>query len=242
MNMEKSENARVYHEHGVVRIKSFFSADELARVRDELQRYMRTKLSALPESDRVMEADGRSVRNMWRMEQHDAYFKELGERKDILDLIGDFVRGEPLLTGVETFNKPALVGSGVPWHQDNAYFCLVPPDALTLWIAIDEVTEANGAVYYIQGSHRDGVFPHIKSGVAGNSMKLAAKPGAAGKEFCATLAPGDAVIHHCQTIHRSEPNTTDKPRCGLLMVYKGKHTQADPKLKAHYEQGMARKV
>ena len=50
------------------------------------------------------------------------------------------VHGEPVSMGVETFNKPAKVGSGVPPHQDNAYFCLTPPDALTIWIALDAAT------------------------------------------------------------------------------------------------------
>jgi len=59
-------------------------------------------------------------------------------------------------------------------------------------------------------------------------------------EFVGTLEPGDALIHHCQTIHRSEPNTTPYSRCGLLMVFRGQHTQTDPELKANYEQARAR--
>ena len=55
------------------------------------------------------------------------------------------------------------------------------------------------------------------------------------EEFCGTLEPGDALIHHCQAIHRSDPNTTDTPRCGLLLVYRGAHTQDDPVLRAAYQ-------
>jgi hypothetical protein len=31
---------------------------------------------------------------------------------------------------------------------------------------------------------------------------------------------GDALIHHCETIHHSVPNTSDYPRLGLLLVSK----------------------
>jgi ectoine hydroxylase-related dioxygenase (phytanoyl-CoA dioxygenase family) len=48
------------------------------------------------------------------------------------------------------------------------------------------------------------------------------------------LAPGDATIHHCETIHHSAPNTTEHSRLGLLLVYRGSHTQTDPALKAAY--------
>jgi ectoine hydroxylase-related dioxygenase (phytanoyl-CoA dioxygenase family) len=53
-------------------------------------------------------------------------------------------------------------------------------------------------------------------------------------QFCGLLAPGDATIHHCVTIHHSAPNTTDFSRLGLLLVYRGSHTQEDPALKAAY--------
>jgi ectoine hydroxylase-related dioxygenase (phytanoyl-CoA dioxygenase family) len=57
--------------------------------------------------------------------------------------------------------------------------------------------------------------------------------------FRGLLAPGDALIHHCQTIHWSAPNKTDAPRCGLLMVFRGAHTRHDPQLKAAYDAARA---
>jgi hypothetical protein len=47
------------------------------------------------------------------------------------------------------------------------------------------------------------------------------------------------MIHHCQTIHWSAPNKTDRPRCGLLFVYRGAHTAPDPQLKAAYDAARA---
>ena len=232
------ELAARYHENGFVRIRKFFSAEEVSEIRAALARYVRDTLPTLPAADRVVESDGRSIRNLWRMDRHDPFFKQLGGRPEILSVLPEFLHGEPVCLGIETFNKPARVGSGVPWHQDNAYFCLTPPDALTLWAAIDAVTPENGAVYYLRGSQQRGLLPHAPSQVTGNSMKLE-EPPEAGEEFCATLNPGDVVFHHCQTLHRSEPNTTGKPRCGLLIVYRGAHAQHDPKLKAYYNSVLA---
>jgi ectoine hydroxylase-related dioxygenase (phytanoyl-CoA dioxygenase family) len=108
---------------------------------------------------------------------------------------------------------------------------------LTVWIAIDAATWENGPIYYLKGSHTSGVHPHRPSGIAGNSMGLAKMPPhERDEEFCGTLEPGDALIHHCQTIHWSAPNKTDHPRCGLLIVYRGAHTQDDPALRAAYDE------
>jgi phytanoyl-CoA hydroxylase len=224
-----------YERDGVVRIRGFLTADEVAAVRAELDRYIRDDLPSKPADARTFEADNQTVRNLWRLEQHSEWFLRFGERADIRALIAPLVHGEPVLMAVETFNKPARIGSGVPHHQDNAYFCQTPPDMLTVWIAIDAVTEANGPVFFVRGSHRGGMLPTKLSGVRGNSIGMA-EPSTVpiSEQFCGLLAPGDATIHHCQTIHHSAPNTTEHSRLGLLLVYRGAHTQTDPALKAAY--------
>jgi ectoine hydroxylase-related dioxygenase (phytanoyl-CoA dioxygenase family) len=224
-----------YERDGVVRIRDFFPRQQVAEIRAELDRYMRDDLSSKPKDARTLEPDGKTIRNLWRLEQHNEYFRALAEQAEIKELVANLVHGSPVLAGVETFNKPARVGSGVPYHQDNAYFCQSPPDMLTVWIAIDPVTVENGAVYFVKGSHRLGVLPTKPSGVVGNSMGLAEPPATPkAEQFCCTLRPGDASIHHCQTIHHSDPNHTDQPRLGLLFVYRGAHTQTDRKLQEAY--------
>lgn len=228
-----------YRRDGVARLRGFFTAERVAEVRAEVDRYIRADLPSKPADARTVEADGKTIRNLWRLEQHSAFFKKLAHDPGITALAARLVDGEPMLHGVETFNKPARVGSAVPYHQDNAYFCVEPPDMFTLWIAIDAVTEANGPIYFVKGSHREGVLPTRPSGVAGNSIGLAEPPDVplAG-QFRATLEPGDATIHHCNTIHHSGPNTTSQPRLGLLFVFAGAHTRTNTNLKAAYDEAV----
>jgi phytanoyl-CoA hydroxylase len=224
-----------YERDGVIRVRGLFSPDEVATIRSELERYMREDLTSKPGDARTLEPDGKTVRNLWRLEIHDPAILPMVEKPEIIALVSKLVHGDPALMGVETFNKPARVGSGVPYHQDNAYFCQTPPDMLTLWIAMDPVTLANGPVYYVRGSQRAGMLPTKPSGVKGNSIGLAEPPTVPLEEqFCGLLEPGDALIHQCETVHHSAPNTSDSSRLGLLLVYRGKHTQTDPKLKAAY--------
>ena len=235
MNASTPQHLADYERDGVVFIRSFLSADEVAAVRAELERYIRDDLAAQPVDARTFEADEKTVRNLWRLEKYNPFFRQLGEREDIRALIAPLVHGDPVLAAVETFNKPARIGSGVPYHQDNAYFCQTPPDMLTVWIAIDEVTEANGPVFFIKGSQKGGMQPTKPSGVRGNSIGMASPPPVAlADQFCGLLAPGDATIHQCETIHHSAPNTTDHSRLGLLLVYRGSHTRTDPVLKEKY--------
>src|ERR1043166_5522226 len=164
---------RDYERDGVVLIREFFSAAQVAEVRRELDRYIREDLASKPADARTLEADGVTVRNLWRLEQHNPKLRELADHPEIRALVAPLLHGEPVLAAVETFNKPARVGSGVPYHQDNAYFCRTPPDMLTVWIASDPVAEANGPVFFVKGSHTLGVLPTKPSGVRGNSIGMA---------------------------------------------------------------------
>jgi phytanoyl-CoA hydroxylase len=233
--IDRSQLLSDYERDGVVVIRQFLSLQEVAAVRSELERFIRDDLSSKPKDTATMEADGQTVRNLWRLELHSEMLRSLAERKEIHELIAPLVRGESVLSAIETFNKPARIGSGVPYHQDNAYFCRTPPDMLTVWIAIDPVTEANGPVYFVKGSHKDGVLPTKPSGVRGNSIGMAEPSNVPlSEQYCGLLAPGDATIHHCNTIHHSAPNTTEQSRLGLLFVFRGSHVQTDSALKATY--------
>ncbi len=239
-SVDVNEIKAEYDREGVVLLRGFLSPAEVAEIRAELERYIQEDLPSKPTDARTLEADETTVRNLWRLEQHHEFFRTLGERQEIRSLMAPLVNGEPILCAVETFNKPALIGSGVPYHQDNAYFCQTPPDMLTVWIALDAVTLANGPVYFLQGSHRQGMRPTQPSGVRGNSIGLAETPTVSlEQQFCGLLQPGDATIHHCQVIHHSAPNTTPQSRLGLLLVYRGSHTQTDPNLQATYSAAAA---
>lgn len=224
-----------YERDGVVLVRQFLSPAQVADVRAELERYIREDLASKPADAATREADGTTVRNLWRLEQHNPKLRALAEQPAVHALANVLVHGDGLLVGVETFNKPARIGSGVPYHQDNAYFCQTPPDMLTVWIAIDAVTEENGPVFFVKGSHQSGVRPTKPSGVRGNSIGLAEAPAVPlAEQFCALLHPGDATVHHCNTVHHSAPNTSGQSRLGLLFVFRGSHTQTDPALKAKY--------
>jgi phytanoyl-CoA hydroxylase len=238
--MDIWEQKRSYDRDGFLKVETLFSPARMAEIESELGRYMETVVPGLPAHDIVYEAkssDGsRAIRNLWRMEEYSEFFGDLVKAPELLRLIGTLVNGDPVSTGVELFAKPAKVGSAVPYHQDNGYFNLVPPDSLTCWVAIDESNLENGCVHYATGTHRNGVLPHKATMVPGNSWGLVDPPSVGSiAEGPGILSPGDAMIHHCCLLHRSEPNLSNRARRGLLMVFKGAHCKVDPAGMARYD-------
>ena len=104
MNTNPTQILTDYERDGVVLVRQLLTADEVAAVRAELERYIRDDLAAQPVDARTFEKDEKTVRNLWRLEKYNEWFRQLGEREDIRSLVAPLVHGEPVLVGVETFS------------------------------------------------------------------------------------------------------------------------------------------
>jgi phytanoyl-CoA hydroxylase len=112
-----------------------------------------------------------------------------------------------------------------------------PPQAVTMWMALEPVDEQNGCVRYIKGSHAQGMRPHGRTQVTGFSQGISDYgPQDFSSETPMLANAGDLLIHHSMTIHRSDPNTSDsRSRKALGFIYFGESAQEDVKAKQAYQ-------
>ena len=113
--------------------------------------------------------------------------------------------------------KGAGSGAGFAWHQDSAYVGFDHDPYLSVWIALDDTTAANGCLYLLE---RDldtdsRVDPHVwieetreLNGHLGEETGRAVE-----------CTAGVAVVFSSLTLHRSGPNTTDGRRRAYLAQY-----------------------
>jgi hypothetical protein len=131
------------------------------------------------------------------------------------DLIRQLIGVQPLFFGDQIFFKPPRHGSAKPYHQDNAYFHLVPADhGITGWVAMDDVDAGNGCLRYIDGSHLGPLLD--AQPIPGQEHDLMPDPSLIDltRESLAPVRKGGVVFHHAQTLHGSGPNTSDRWRRG----------------------------
>ncbi len=123
--------------------------------------------------------------------------------------------------------KEPRVGGAWEWHQDYGYWyqngCLYP-DMGSCLITLDQATVANGCLQVIVGSHKMGRIDHQKSGdqTAADPDRVAAALDRMELVHC-ELDPGDAIFFHANLLHRSDQNTSEKPRWSLICCYNTRH-------------------
>jgi len=103
------------------------------------------------------------------------------------------------------------------WHQDSGYVHEDHDPYLTCWIALDDVTEENGAVYLLPYS-RSGVKSYVKHipDPVNNDLVcyFGSDPG-----IPMTAPAGSIVVFSSVVMHRSGPNMTDRMRRVYLAQY-----------------------
>ncbi len=159
---------------------------------------------------------------------HDRRF--LRHRHQEFSALSDFVLGRgmkaiarelldapPYLFNEQFVVKGPRTGASFAWHQDGGYVPFDHAPYLTVWIALDDTTVENGAVYVLprdlnQGqdiyAHRWDAAGKEKVGYDGDDPGIAA-----------TVQAGSVVAFSSATLHRSSPNTTDRARRAYLAQY-----------------------
>lgn len=137
------------------------------------------------------------------------------------------------IVNVFLWAKPQRVGSAKPWHQDMAFappgFTKEHDNVITVWLALDPATRANGCLEFVAGSHQLGLLPHD-----GDTERTQDQPRAEqavephvdlghvlpqAQPVPVTLDPGSAVMFDGMILHRSAANTADSPRRAISYVY-----------------------
>ncbi len=114
-------------------------------------------------------------------------------------------------------------GDATEPHQDVSYWPMKDRNAGTIWIALDEVSAAMGAMNFIPGTHKAGIDGYnftIEDSISGKSKILEVSAKAVNKKpVVYNLKPGDATFHHGLTVHYTKPNATGRIRKGMTIIY-----------------------
>ena len=110
--------------------------------------------------------------------------------------------------------KGPKTGASFAWHQDSAYVGFAHEPYVTLWMALDETTVDNGAVFILpRDLSRDQ--PIIEHRWDDDGKELVGYDGDdAGVP--ALVSAGSVVAFSSVTLHRSSANVTDLPRRGFI--------------------------
>ncbi len=232
-----------FERDGYVAVSPLFDGDEMAEIKAEMARYIRDVVPTMPDA-RVYYEDKRdpsSLKQVQKLFEYDGYFSDL--MNGVICRLAETVLDDDVVpVNMQYFNKPAGIGQATPPHQDGYYFHLTPCEAVTGWLALDDVDEENGCIHYVGGSHRADRFrPHGQTGVLGFSQGITDFDTSSDKA-CSVAFPGPSgmfLMHHARTIHWAGPNRSKtRSRRAIGFIYYAKRAREDVAAKEAYQKSL----
>lgn len=235
------EQVKRFHRDGYLIVPELFDSEELEPLRRRIRALASAEITELVNASRQVEprveegelttdSYAASLRKMSHVAFEDPVFMAHARDERVVGIIELLLGRDIVLAQDQVFMKPPRVGSRQSFHQDSPLeFQLDPPDRLvTCWCALDEATIANGCLWMIPGSHRQGVASREvwqRYEPIGGLEPPEAQP--------VELTPGSCSFHHGLTLHASRPNLTDRPRWGYATHYASAHCRFDGERRDH---------
>jgi phytanoyl-CoA hydroxylase len=222
-----------YADNGYLVVDEFLDAAELERWREAVdeavqqrgdQRFSRptahdsevNQSSAAEEQRAYYERVFTQRVNLW---QTNDKVRKLMIDPDLGRVAADVAR----IDGVRIWHDQALVkgpyANPTAFHLDVPYWSFTSPDAITIWVALDDATLENGCLYYMPGSHKAKKFDNVGIGPSIGALfevypewrDVAAQP-------CPVPA-GGALFHNGLTFHGAGANMTPGRRRAMTCAY-----------------------
>ena len=209
------EQVETFNTDGYLSVDSVLSPeelDELRRVTDEFVEQSRnvTENDATFDLEPGHTAESPQLRRIIRPVSKHSVYEKFVHHEDILNIVESLLGPNLRYHNNKMNMKNPGHGSAVEWHQDWAFYPHTNDDLLEVGIALDDMTEENGALMVIPGSHRDKVWDHHQDGLfVGAVTDPTFQPDDA---VSVTVKAGGITLHHVRMVHGSKPNESDKPR------------------------------
>ena len=213
--MLTAEQIETFNTDGYLSVDSVLSLeelDELRRVTGEFVEQSRnvTENDATFDLEPGHTAESPQLRRIIRPVSKHPVYEKFVHHEDILDIVESLLGPNLRYHNNKMNMKNPGHGSAVEWHQDWAFYPHTNDDLLEVGIALDDMTEENGALMVIPGSHKDKIWDHHQDGLfVGAVTDPTFQPDDA---VSVTVKAGGITLHHVRMVHGSKPNESDKPR------------------------------
>lgn len=217
------EQKRFYDENGFLAIEGFLTADELEDWRAQVAEAVEQRLSA---DSAYLHNQGDSKSYYARVftqclklaETHEGVHRLMHD-----PAIGELVCKLSGASGIRIWHDQALIkppyGNPTAWHLDNPYWSFSAPNAISMWVALDDATLSNGCMWYLPGTHlaegRENapIAENLDSLFQMNPDWLEINP------VAVPCPAGSAVFHNGLVAHGAGANMTNRPRRAMTCAY-----------------------
>ncbi len=226
-DMTPAEQKAFYEEQGYLVFPQMLSADELATARAALAEVLEESKGLTENNEKFSVARGEDgnyyVRRIFSPIKHHKVFEDLASHPKILDAVENVIGPNIQLHHSKLNLKPPTSREArFEWHQDYPFFPHTNFDLVAVMVYFDDSTEENGCLTIVPGSHKWGPRNHLfaKDGAFSSQLEDKAVLEDRSRWLQVPVPAGGMELHHCNMLHSSGANATDRPRSAMVIQYR----------------------
>jgi len=232
MKLLSEEQMEQFKVDGFLQMKALFDAEEIEMLRSTAHADRELDKHSFSRAD----GEGGKVRlSLWN-HPGDNIYGMFARCNKMVDRAEELLGDEVYHYHSKMILKDPKIGGAWAWHQDYGYWYqngLLHPDLVSVFIAVDKATRANGCLQVIKGSHLMGRIDHILTGdQAGADMERVDACLERMELIHCEMEPGDAIFFHSNLLHRSDQNKSENSRWSMVCCYNTKSN--DPYKESHH--------
>ncbi|EGD82307.1 hypothetical protein PTSG_02975 [Salpingoeca rosetta] len=223
------EDINAYDRKGFIRVPQILSASQLEKWRTAVDEAVAERAnSPVTHGAEEERADNVFLQRVNLWETHESLATILSNAKEVLGRMACQLEG---ISGVRVYHDRAMYepafADQLPWTVDMPHWSFTSPHALSIWIALDDITPESGCMYFLPGSHkiieevaqREGKYRDVGRGkymrkIFDEVPELLES----GKDAMAVdLKAGDCIFHNGRVVYASGPNMTSSPRRAMTI-------------------------
>jgi ectoine hydroxylase-related dioxygenase (phytanoyl-CoA dioxygenase family) len=148
-----------------------------------------------------------------------AHFHHVMATSAIVDMVADLIGPDVKFHHCKVNLKLPGTDTRVGYHQDFSYTPHTNDDIVTALLMLDDVTEENGCLMGVPGSHREGQYSLFDGDVFTGQIAPDEVARLRAREVAITGSAGSVCLMHTRLAHGSEPNASSHPRGLYICVY-----------------------
>ncbi|MGB0430567.1 MAG: phytanoyl-CoA dioxygenase family protein [Bacteroidia bacterium] len=208
-----------FNKNGFLKMESFFSVDEVKKLVVQLELAQKH----LHQKHRL---DQKGLIFHPNLYQHSLQVQQFIAQQKIEKLVSEIAGEEVWVRWDQTITKTPN-GNPFPWHRDNVYNKLKAKH-YQFWIALTPMTQENGALWIMPGSHNINKIKHSKT-----SNHWQADNVNESKQLLVEAKVGDVVVFSSHLLHKTEKNESQQNRTAFVIEFM-RQSDFDPGIKPPY--------
>jgi len=231
MNTLTASQIESFNKNGFLFLENAIPTEQLQKLQNEFEKWRE-------ESREHTEPYGKTFDNRPRFDLEPGHsadkpaLRRIASPLEISDLYLDVMRNNRALDALVDIFGPNIkfenakinskqpgAATEVKFHQDFPFEAHTNDDMMTVLFFIDDVTEENGPLEVVPGTHKGPLYEHwhdgVFTGTVSDDVTKRMKP-----DVVPCYGPaGSACLMHTRLLHGSAPNLSDKPRTLYICEY-----------------------